>query len=115
MTWISWIMLGTVITGYAAYGHNPPEKDQSAVGAEYCTKVVNRFSDTVGVFVLAPKTDSAIRALGILLPQDSGIALLPYHVPPMMLLYIQARGRGGWWSVVQPDSILPCRRVVPND
>lgn len=110
---ISWLMFGVVATGWVAYGRNPPDKAVSPVGQEYCARVVNRVEDTVGVFIVAPRTDSAVRPIGILMPRDSGVAVLPYHIPPVMLIYLQVYGRGGWWTVVPPDSILPCRRVGP--
>ena len=113
-TAIGIILTGALIAGFGIYGANPPDRGSSPVGSEYCTWVRNGVDDTVGVFVIAPRTDSAIRPLGVLMPRDSGIAVLPYHISPLMLLYIQARGRGGWWQIVSPDSILPCRRVIPE-
>lgn len=88
MTWLSYVMLGTILFGahkYERLQQDPPLAPWATVGSDPFVWIVNDTPDSIAVFAQAPRVDAAVRFLGIVAPQDSALAKLPYADAEVLL------------------------------
>lgn len=88
MTWLSYVMLGTILFGAHKYERlqQEPRLSEYQTASSAYVLLVNQTDDTLPIAVMARKVDHAVRFLGWVTARDSVMIRLPYADTKVTLL-----------------------------